>query len=118
MTHPTPVGAAPRMAPTDHRAEDPARLEIDRATARRFLVARHLPAPPRSLSAGPASVLSVMDRLGSLRFDPLDLTGRHHDLVLAARLDGYRLAWTDDHLYRSRGLYETDTSCSSCSATV
>ncbi len=83
------------------------RLDIDRATARRFLVARHLLAPPRALPADPASVLRVMDRLGSLQFDPLEVTGRNHDLVLAARIDGYRRAWTDDHLYGSRDLYET-----------
>ena len=83
------------------------RLELDRATARRFLVARHLLAPPRGLPADPASVLRVVDRLGSLQFDPLDVTGRNHDLVLAARIAGYRRAWTDDHLYGSRVLYET-----------
>ena len=44
---------------------------------------------------------------GSLQFDPLDVTGRNHDLVLAARIDGYRRAWTDDLLYGSRTLYET-----------
>ena len=82
-------------------------IELDRATARRFLAARHLLAPPRSLPAEPASVLAVMDRLGSLQFDPLDIAGRNHDLVLAARIDGYRRAWTDEYLYGSRVLYET-----------
>lgn len=89
-----------------HRRVTP-RLEIDRATARRFLVTRHLLSPPRSLTPDPASVMRVMDRLGSLQFDPLDVTGRNHDLVLASRIDGYRRAWTDDHLYGSRDLYET-----------
>ncbi len=83
------------------------RLEIDRATARRFLVTRHLLAPPRSLPAEAGSVMRVVDRLGSLQFDPLDVTGRNHDLVLAARIDGYRRTWTDDLLYSSRDLYET-----------
>ena len=83
------------------------RYEIDRATARRFQVARHLLAPPRGLPAEPGSVLRVVDRLGSLQFDPLEVTGRNHDLVLAARIDGYRRAWTDEHLYGSRALYET-----------
>jgi uncharacterized protein YcaQ len=82
-------------------------LDLDRATARRFLIARHLLAPPRALPPDPASVLRVIERLGSLQFDPLDVTGRNHDLVLAARIDGYRRAWTDDHLYVSRTLYET-----------
>ena len=68
---------------------------------------RHLLAPPRGLPPEPASVMRVVDRLGSLQFDPLDVTGRNHDLVLAARIDGYRRAWTDDLLYGSRTLYET-----------
>src|SRR3954471_21821853 len=85
----------------------PATIEIDRATARRFMVARHLLAPPRSLPGEPASVLRVVDRLGSLQFDPLDVTGRNHDLVLAARIRGYRREWTDELLYGSRTLYET-----------
>jgi uncharacterized protein YcaQ len=48
----------------------------------------------------------VVGRLGSLQFDPIDVTGRNHDLVLAARIDGYRRAWTDALLYRDRWLYE------------
>jgi uncharacterized protein YcaQ len=79
---------------------------IDRATARRFLVARHLLAPPRALPPDPASVRTVVERLGSLQFDPLEVTGRNHDLVLAARIEGYRRAWTEDLLYRDRWLYE------------
>ena len=83
-----------------------AALTVDRAGARRFLARRHLLAPPRSLPADPASVKTVIERLGSLQFDPLDVTGRNHDLVLAARIDGYRREWTDDLLYRERSLYE------------
>jgi uncharacterized protein YcaQ len=79
---------------------------IDRATARRFLVTRHLLAPPRSLAPEPDSVRTVVERLGSLQFDPLDVTGRNHDLVLAARIDGYRRAWTEALLYDERWLYE------------
>jgi uncharacterized protein YcaQ len=83
-----------------------AALTVDRASARRFLVRRHLLAPPRSLPAKPGSVKVVVERLGSLQFDPLDVTGRNHDLVLAARIHGYARAWTDDLLYRDRWLYE------------
>jgi len=82
-------------------------IQIDRATARRFMVARHFLAPPRSLPGEPASVMRVIDRLGSFQFDPLDVTGRNHDLVLAARIDGYQRAWTEELLYGSRSLYET-----------
>ncbi len=80
--------------------------QVDRATARRFLAARHMLLPPRSLPAEPESVMRVVERLGSLQFDPLDVTGRNHDLVLAARIPGYRRTWTDTLLYGERRLFE------------
>jgi uncharacterized protein YcaQ len=81
--------------------------EISAAVARRFLVLRHLLAPPRSLPAEPESVLRVVDRLGSLQFDPLEVAGRNHDLVLLARISGYRRDWAEHWLYEDRRLYET-----------
>jgi uncharacterized protein len=75
--------------------------------ARRFLVMRHLLAPPRALPPEPGSVMRVVDRLGSLQFDPLEVAGRNHDLTLLARIAGYRREWTDGLLYRDRLLYET-----------
>ncbi len=81
--------------------------QVSGAAARRFLVLRHLLAPPRSLPAEPESVLRVVDRLGSLQFDPLEIAGRNHDLVLLARVRGYRREWTDHWLYEDRRLYET-----------
>jgi uncharacterized protein YcaQ len=81
---------------------------LSRAVARRFLVLRHLLAPPRALPAEPESVLRVMDRVGSLQFDPLEIAGRNHDLVLLSRIAGYRREWTDRWLYGpERVLYET-----------
>ena len=68
--------------------------------ARRFLVTRHLLAPARSLPATPQSVLDVVERLGLLQFDPLEVPGaRNHDLVLHARIGGYRREWADEWLY-------------------
>jgi uncharacterized protein YcaQ len=82
--------------------------EVSSAIARRFLVLRHLLAPPRSLPATPESVLAVVERLGTLQFDPLEVAGRNHDLVLLARIRGYRREWTDRWLYGDdRRLYET-----------
>jgi uncharacterized protein len=81
--------------------------EITAAVARRFLALRHLLAPPRSLPPEPESVLRVVDRLGSLQFDPLEVAGRNHDLVLLARIAGYRRDWADHWLYGERRLYET-----------
>ena len=84
----------------------PAR-RIDRATARRYLVLHHLLAPPRSLPPGADSVRCVFDRLGSLQFDPIDVAGRNHDLVLLARVAGYRRETTERLLYEERRVYET-----------
>ncbi|MBA2265967.1 MAG: winged helix-turn-helix domain-containing protein [Chloroflexi bacterium] len=76
----------------------PMRVSADHA--RRFLVARHLLAPPRALPAEPASVLAAVERLGSLQFDPLEVPGaRNHDLVLHARVGGYERAWCEQWLY-------------------
>ena len=80
--------------------------QIDKAVARRFLAIRHLLAPPRALPATPESVLAVVDRLGSLQFDPLEVAGRNHDLVLNARVAGYRRELTDELLYGRRLLFE------------
>jgi hypothetical protein len=79
---------------------------VSAAVARRFLVLRHLLAPPRSLPPGEDSVLAVVDRLGSLQFDPLEVAGRNHDLVLHARIAGYARSQTDALLYERRLLFE------------
>jgi uncharacterized protein YcaQ len=105
---------APRMPDLDlvtrDRPEAPARIaaptRISKDVARRFLVLRHFLAPPRALPAEPESVMTVIDRLGSLQFDPLEIAGRNHDLVLLARIGGYRRAWTDGLLYEERRLFE------------
>jgi len=45
-------------------------------------------------------VLEVVERLGVLQFDPLEVPGaRNHDLTLHARIHGYRRAWCERWLY-------------------
>jgi len=84
--------------------EAPRPLAISAEVARRFLVRRHLLDAPRGLPASPASVLAVVERLGSLQFDPLETPGaRNHDLVLHARVAGYERPWCDAHLYGASG---------------
>lgn len=81
---------------------------VSAAAARRFLVARHLLTPPRALPARTQSVLALVRRLGSLQFDPLELPGaRNHELVLHARIRGYRRGWCERWLYGpDRRLFE------------
>jgi len=43
--------------------------------------------------------MRVFERLGSIQFDPLEVAGRNHDLVLLARIAGYEREWTDALLY-------------------
>jgi len=80
-------------------------VRIPAEAARRFLVARHALAPPRSLPGGPAAVLDVLRRLGSIQFDPVAVAGRNHDLVLHARVAGYEPSWCDE-LYSRREICE------------
>jgi uncharacterized protein YcaQ len=79
-------------------------LVLSRDHARRFLVRRHLLDPARRLRPEPASVLAVVERLGSLQFDPLEVPGaRNHDLVLHARIDGHLRSFCGDLLYAPAG---------------
>ena len=80
---------------------------VSAPAARRFLVRRHLLAPPRSLPPNLDGVRAAFATLGSVQFDPLGVAGRNHDLVLHARVAGYRPAWADTLLYDTRELFET-----------
>ena len=81
-------------------------MHVTAEAARRFLVARQMLAPARSLGGGPDAVLEVVRRLGSVQFDPLAVAGRNHDLVLHARVADYDPAWCDELLYERRELFE------------
>jgi uncharacterized protein YcaQ len=83
-------------------------IDLSVAAARRFLVDRHFLNPPRSLPAEPESVMTVVERLAVLQFDPLEVPGaRNHDLVLHARVKGYRRGWCEQWLYGpDRRLFE------------
>jgi uncharacterized protein len=73
--------------------------------ARRFLVARQLLAPARSVEGGPGAVLEVLRTLGSVQYDPIAVAGRSHDLVLHARVAHYDPGWTEA-LYERREIFE------------
>jgi uncharacterized protein len=80
-------------------------MKVAAEAARRFLVARHLLAPARSVKGGPDAVFEVIRRLGSIQFDPIAVAGRSHDLVLHARVADYEPAWCD-LLYDRREIFE------------
>ncbi len=80
-------------------------MKVAAEAARRFLVARQLLAPARSLEGGPDAVREFFRRFGSIQFDPIAVAGRSHDLVLHARVAGYDPAWCD-LLYERREVFE------------
>jgi len=82
----------------------PQPLAISADHARSFLVSRQLLDPPRSLPGEPESVLRVIERLGSVQFDPVEVPGaRSHDLTFHARIANYRREWADRWLYGPPG---------------
>ena len=80
-------------------------MRVSAESARRFLVARHLLGPARSLEGGRKAVLEVFRRFGSIQYDPIDVAGRTHDLMLHARVAGYDPSWCDQ-LYERREIFE------------
>jgi uncharacterized protein YcaQ len=50
-------------------------MKVTKGDARRFLVARQLLAPARSLVGGPDAVLEVLRRLGSIQLDQVEVAG-------------------------------------------
>ena len=91
---PARADPGPGRCPTDPDANRRLRsasaptLTITPTTARRFLALRHYLAPRRSLPAGRQGILAVFEQFGSIQFDPLEVAGRNHDLVLRARVPG------------------------------
>lgn len=65
--------------------------------ARRFLVQYHLRGD---------SIDGVFGRLGSIQYDPLNPVGRNHDLVLQARVPGYRIDDWQAYAYSQRQAYD------------
>jgi uncharacterized protein YcaQ len=80
-------------------------VDVSAEAARRFLLARQMLAPARSLTGGPDAVLEVVRRLGSIQLDPIAVAGHSHDLVLHARVHGYEPGWCDG-LYERREIFE------------
>ena len=98
---------APRATPDAALSPAVEPRTVSPEVARRFLAVHHFLAPPRAIPSGPAGILAVFDRLGSIQFDPIEIAGRNHDLVLLARVAGYRREMTDRLLYEERSLFET-----------
>ena len=51
-------------------------------------------------------VRKIMMRLGSIQYDPLSVVGRNADLVLQARVEGYRPEYLYSLLYEEHSLVD------------
>jgi uncharacterized protein YcaQ len=80
-------------------------LTLSQAEARRAILVHQRLWPPRSLS-GKAGILDYVRHVGCIQFDPIDMVGRNPDLVLQARVDGYRPILLQELLYTDRLLWD------------
>ncbi|MCA9838984.1 MAG: YcaQ family DNA glycosylase [Trueperaceae bacterium] len=72
-------------------------LKLSKSDARRLMVKHHF--RPRPLP-------EVFTDLGSIQFDPLNPVGRNHDLVLQARVPGYKVDDWQTFAYTERQIYD------------
>lgn len=61
--------------------------------------------PPRS-AEGKKAVMDYIRRVGCIQFDPLDIAGCNHELVLQSRIKDFRRPVLQDLLYRERRLVD------------
>ena len=72
-------------------------LKLSKRDVRRLLARHHFT---------PGSLKNVLTRLGSVQYDPLNPVGRNHDLVLQARVPGYRVGDWERLAYQERFIYD------------
>lgn len=80
-------------------------IELTLSQARRFLLAQQFLSPPRALS-GTDGILQIIERLGCIQYDPVDIVGHNPELVLQARVTDYTPALLNDLLYQQRRLWD------------
>ena len=80
-------------------------MQISKSQARRFLLAYQGLWPPCSLE-GKAGIMAYMQRTRCIQYDPLDIVGTNPDLVLQARVAGYRPEMLRELLYQERRLLD------------
>ncbi len=80
-------------------------ITIDKPLARRFMLLHQGLFPPR-LWQGQAGILEFIRRAGCIQFDPVNVVARNPELVLQARVAGFRPEMLDELLYKSRLLVD------------
>jgi len=78
------------------------KIKLTKEQARNYLCNYHF----INSKEEPKDILEVFDRLQSIQYDPLDVVGKNTDLVLQARLSGYRKGDINKTLYEDRLLVD------------
>lgn len=78
---------------------------LTRGQARRLILSHQGLWPPYELG-GKDGILQFISRVGCIQFDPVDVVGRSPDLVLQARVSGFRPAMLEELLYKERRLLD------------
>jgi uncharacterized protein YcaQ len=78
-------------------AEKTTVMQLSYEEARRFLALYHF---------RPTDIAGVLERLGTVQYDPLNPLGRNPDLVLQARVPGYRVDDWQEAAYGQRVMYD------------
>jgi uncharacterized protein YcaQ len=80
-------------------------IQISLREARRGILAWQGLYPPRS-RAGKQGAKSLLQRVRSIQFDPINVVGRNPDLVLQSRVRDFRPSLLDELLYKERFLVD------------
>jgi uncharacterized protein YcaQ len=83
----------------------PVDLSINLDTARKISLRAQGLFPPR-LKTGKRGVMSFIDQVGAIQFDPINIVGRNPDLVLQSRVKDYKPEMLDELLYQDRMLID------------
>ncbi len=88
------------------------KLKISRGQARQLLLKHQELIPPYTLQ-GHAGIMNYIRRVGCIQFDPLNIAGFNHDLVLQARVENYKSDMLRHLLYNQRQLVDGWDKCMS-----
>lgn len=88
------MGGPERLGPVAHRVV----VKLAKADARRALVRQHF--------APCATQMEAFERLRCVQFDPIAPVGCNHDLVLQARVPGYKIGDWEKTAYKDRLIYD------------
>jgi uncharacterized protein YcaQ len=80
-------------------------LTLSKQQARRVMLAHQGLWPPYQLE-GKAGILDYVRRVGCIQFDPLNIAGHNHELVLQSRVSDFQPAMLQELLYQGRKLLD------------